>query len=95
MSEQKQIFAEEYRFLRSRIDTYLTVGRPKVDVSQLTNEDLEIAHQYLLHRLEKESAFLLPLAKRRMVVMLKNTAKTVKRIADLLADVIEEERRRV
>ncbi len=64
-------------------------------ISMLTDEELSIARQYLLHRLKKEAEWLLHCAEKPLISLVKDSGEKVKRIAELLYTIfIEEEIRK-
>ncbi len=97
MSEMttEQIFKWENRFLLMKIDNYIgNINKEEIDPKELSDEELEIAKEYLLYRLEKETPYLLCHAKREAIVMMKAVERRIRRTIGLLERVIDEQRMR-
>jgi hypothetical protein len=78
-----------------KIDEYIGNIKKEFDEKQLTDEELEVAKEYLLYRLEKETPYLLYYAKKEARMMMKAVERRIRRTVNLLEKVIYEQRKRM
>ncbi len=95
----KQIFkSRSLKLFWSETNDFLDQIREKISeesISKLTDEELSIAKQYLLHRLEREISYLIDYAKKPIRTLMRDSGERVKRIVILLDRIFEEEARRI